>query len=128
MLDTNAVAGAHDGLIAQALAQANEPVDGSPSSCTIDQNAQRSCWQGRTWLDVSCWAAPKAVLELTSAAAPTLVMRATGRRSAACPAKAPYAVTFSREEVPGFYHYQIRVPKQAGLSKPGLRFIDVTTG
>lgn len=128
VLDTNAVAGAHDGLIAQALALANEPAEGSPSSCTIDENARRSCWQGRVWRDVSCWPAPKAVLELNEHGTSTTVSRATGKKNSSCPAKAPYAITFSKEDAPGFYHYQVRVPAQPGMSKPGRRFIDVTVG
>ena len=128
VLDTNAVAGAQGDLINQALAMANEPAEGSPSSCTIDQNARRNCWQGRTWQDVSCWAAPKAVLELTQGEVTTLIARTTAKRSSTCPAKAPYAVSFAREEVPGFYHYQVRVPKQTGMTKAGIRFFDVTAG
>ena len=128
VLDTNAVAGAQGDLITQALALANEPADGSPSSCTIDQDARRNCWQGRTWSDVSCWAGPKAVLELNQGSASVAIARTTGKRSARCPAKAPYAVTFAREESPGFYHYQVRVPKQTGMTKAGVRFFDVTVG
>lgn len=110
-----AVVSGQPALLARALEIASRSAQSSGTTCILSPTGQRTCRHGQGWKVQYCYPGRRAVSEWWTGTEWERLERKVGRRTTRCPRSAPYLISFSYDQDPGWVVARVVVPRQPGV-------------